>query len=143
MCIVFLTTIKLFLIIQFGKVFFLLIKGSYFWTWWDLLLLLVVPGLIPILSSKSFLLTKWSGLGMPLPYMTWCWLPNWFKPSVISLIAIDIVSIDPSVLDQLSEGFLHLDNDLEEFVVCLELISSLDWLLFCNNATVDSFPLLL
>ena len=42
----------------------------------------------------------------------------------------------------MTEGFLHLDNDLEELVACLELSSSLDRLLFWSNAAVDSFPLL-
>ena len=96
---------------------------SYLGKCWDLCLLLLEPfkvvfdeEFIPILSSNSLRLTKWSGLGG----MIWWEFSKLFKPSVISLMAIDIVSIDPSVLDQFWDGFLHLKFKMWHYCVLEE-----------------------
>ena len=58
-------------------------------------------------------------------------------------MAMDMVSMEPSVLDQFKDGFLHLDKDLELLCLVLEeLSSSLDWLLLFSKAVVLSLPLL-
>ena len=97
-------------------------ESCYLWFWYWCFLL--VPGLIPIFSSKSLRLTKWSGLGRVVAW-----------GSVKSLIATDIVSTEPSVEDQLTDGFLHREILLE----VLRISSSRLWLrLFGIKLEVES-----